>query len=165
MGRDEVAHEPGYFVQVGGYHIDAGVVQVEAGSGSARVGEVDTAVGLDYDIVGTVESGAAIPVGYRGYLAVGVLACDAARAMFAGQQPAFQVAGESVGVVGGLLEEGDALIGRPFHAPVVVDVAEQQVAAIAPPEWAFGWASVASEAGTEFLYLLVNGKQAVEVWG
>jgi hypothetical protein len=42
-----------------------------------------------------------------------------------------------------------------------VDVAEQQVPAIAPPERAFGWASVASEAGTEFLYILVNVKQAI----
>ena len=165
VGGDEVAYEQGDLVEVGGDHVHAGVVEIQTGSGGARVGEVYVAVGLDYDVVGAVEAGAAVPVGYDGDFSVGVLAGDAARAVFAGEQASLEVAGESVGVVGGLLEEGYAFVGVPLHAPVVVYVAEQEIAAVAPPEWPFGWAVVAAEAVGQFLYVLVGGEQAVEVVG
>ena len=70
-----------------------------------------------------------------------VLGCD---------QPALEVAGEAVVSIHRFSLNGYARSGGVAHAAVVVDVAEQQVSAVAPPEGALGWTFRAAEPGAVF---------------
>src|SRR5262245_33565706 len=83
--------------------------------------------------------------------------------MLGREQPSLQVAGEAVGAVGRLLEQRDALAGRVLHAPVVMDVAEQEIAALLPPHRPFGRPEIAAEAGGEFLDRLRGRDDLVEL--
>jgi hypothetical protein len=67
------------------------------------------------------------------------------------KQAALQIAGETVRSVGRLLEHADALARRVLHAPVVVDVREQEIAAFPPPQRTFGRAQIATEARGQFV--------------
>ena len=71
--------------------------------------------------------------------------------VFAGEQPALEVAGQPIGPVRCLLERRHALPRRVFHPPVVVNVAEQQIAALLPPDRSFGGSECAAEAIGELL--------------
>jgi hypothetical protein len=46
----------------------------------------------------------------------------------------------------GFLNFHRPLIGRVFHAPVTIDVTEQEIAALLPPHRTFGWTVVAANA-------------------
>src|SRR5439155_4405146 len=83
--------------------------------------------------------------------AVKFLPGDAAAVVLAGDEAALQVAREPVGAVGRLLEHAGALPWRVFDAAVVVDVAEQEVAALLPPQRPLGRPEVAAKSGGEFL--------------
>src|SRR5262245_25600555 len=83
--------------------------------------------------------------------------------MLGRKQPPLQIAGETVGAVGRLLEQRDALAGRVLHAPVAVDVAEQEIAALLPPQWPFGRSDIAAEAGGELLDRLGGRNDLVEL--
>src|SRR5882724_3282308 len=71
--------------------------------------------------------------------------------MLGREQTPLQIAGETVRPVGWLLEHADALAGGVLHAPVVVDVAEQKIAALLPPHRPFGRPEIAAETGGELL--------------
>src|SRR5262249_4954093 len=73
-----------------------------------------------------------------GDAAVELLPRHSPAVVLAGEQPPLEIAGESVGAVGWLLEHGHALAGDVLHALVVVDVAEEQIAPLFPPERALG---------------------------
>src|SRR5580700_6342827 len=66
--------------------------------------------------------------------------------LLAGQQPALEVAGQPVGLVGLVLENAHALAGRVFHPLAGVNVAEQEVAAFLPPHRPFHRAERAAQA-------------------
>ena len=73
----------------------------------------------------------------------GSVAGDAAAVVLTGDEPALQVAGEAVGPVGRLVvHAGNTTAGIEPYTPVVVDVAEEQVAALRPPNRPFGRAVV-----------------------
>jgi hypothetical protein len=110
-----------------------------------RIGEINRAVGFNDNVVWPIQAASLEAVGNHCDAAVVLLASDAAGFVFAGQQPALQVAGEAIGLVGVLLEYGDALAGRVFHAFAGVDVAEQQIAALLPPQRPFGRTKRTSE--------------------
>src|SRR5262249_16437743 len=74
-----------------------------------------------------------------------------------------QIAREPVRAVGRLEIDGHALARRVLHAPVIVDVGEQEVAALLPPEWPLGGSQRAAEAGCQFLDRLVHGNDLVEL--
>src|SRR5262245_35820481 len=82
--------------------------------------------------------------------------------MLGRKQPPLQVAGEAVGAVGRLLEQRDALAGRVLHAPVVVDIAEQEIAALLPPNRPFSRPEIAAKAGGERLERLRRRDDLVE---
>ena len=63
-----------------------------------------------------------------------------------------------------LLEDGDALPRRVFHAPVVADIAEQQVAALLPPDRPFGGSELAAQAGGQFPDRLRGVDDRVQAW-
>ena len=102
----------------------SGVTPVDAGKGQIpllrrvgagpRVGEVDAAVGLDDDVVGPVELAALKAVGDDGEAAVELQPGDAAAVVLAGDEPALQVAGQTVGAVGRLRET----VTRPCRARI-----------------------------------------------
>ena len=58
---------------------------------------------------------------------------DPPRIVLASEQPALQVAGQPIGAVGRLQEQRDALAGLVFQPLVIMDIAEQQIAAFMPP--------------------------------
>ena len=69
--------------------------------------------------------------------------------MFAGQQPALQIPGQAVGPIDALGKDGQPLAGGPLHPPVVMDVAEQQVIALLPPQRPLGRAVAAAAAAAQ----------------
>src|SRR4029077_18542347 len=71
--------------------------------------------------------------------------------VLAGDQPPLQVARQSIGAVGRLQQQRDTLAGLVLHAAVVVDVAEHEMAAFAPPQWPLGWALRAAKAVGQIL--------------
>ena len=153
VGDDEVADQQGQCAQVGGEAKDAGDGLFPLLAGAAEgpgVGEVDAAVGFDDHIVGAVELAALELVGVDGGGAVVFPAADAAAVVFGGDEASLGVAGESVVAVDGFGVHGDAGAGGVAHSAVVVDVAEQEVAAVVPPEGAFGGALGAAETGAVF---------------
>ena len=93
--------------------------------------------------------------------AVGLQPIDAAAEVVAGNQPALAIAGLAVGVGGALLVERDALAGLPLHAPAAVDVAEQQVAALLPPDRSFGRPVWAAEAAAQLFGVLLGADDAL----
>src|SRR5262245_28014479 len=74
-----------------------------------------------------------------------------------------QIAREPVRAVGRLEIDGHALARRVFHAPAVVNIGEQEVAALLPPERPLGGSQRAAEAGCQFLDRLVHGDDLVEL--
>src|SRR5262249_20408395 len=76
---------------------------------------------------------------------------------------ALEVARQAIGAVGGLLEHAHALAGRVFHSPVVVNVAEEEIAYFLPPDWSFGGAEVAAEARGNLLDRLRGGNDFLQV--
>src|SRR5262249_57763261 len=74
-----------------------------------------------------------------------------------------QIAREPVRAVGRLEIDGHALARRVFHAPVVVDIGEQEVAALLPPEWPLGGSQRAAGAGCPFPYRFPHGDGFVEL--
>ena len=158
VGDDKVGYQQGQRAQVGGEAKDAGDGLFPLLAGAAEgpgVGEVDAAVGFDDHIVGAVELAALELVGEDGGGAVVFPPADAAAVVFGGDEAALQVAGEAVVPVDGFGVHGDAAAGGVAHPAVVVDVAEQQIAAVAvagvsPPQRPFGRPLGAAEAGAVF---------------
>jgi len=70
-------------------------------------------------------------------------------------EAALPVSGHAVGVGRSLLVDGDTLAWLPFHAPAGVYVAEEQVAAVFPPDWPLGRPARAAEAAGKLLRLLL----------
>ena len=118
---------------------------VAAGAG-AVVAEPDRIVGFDDDIVGAGQPLALEAVGQHGDRAVIFGAGQVLRVVLAGDEPALAVAGVAVGIVRRLAEHADrAGLLLPFHDPVVRDVAEQQIAAVAEPHRPLGKAHAAGD--------------------
>src|SRR5262252_1522530 len=78
-------------------------------------------------------------------------ACHPSRVMLTGKEAPLQVAREPVGAIGRLQEHADALARHVLHAAVVMNVAEQQVAAFLDPHRAFSRTKIAAEAAGQFL--------------
>ena len=116
----------------------------------ARISEVHRAVGFDDDIVGTQQAFALEAVGDDSDAAVGLGAGDTARQMLGRDDAALQIAGETVGLVGLLHRDGNALTRREFHAARGIDVVEEQVAAFLPPDRSLGRTNIAAETLRQF---------------
>src|SRR6202030_3943773 len=132
VGQDKVADQQAYRAEIGGDTVHAGKGQVPllGGGGTApRIGEVDAAVGLDHDVVGPVELSPLKAVRDDGDAAVKLLPSDPTAVVLASDRPALEVAGQSVRPVRRFLEQRHAFARLVLHAPVVVDVAEQYIAA------------------------------------
>ena len=147
VGNHEVVYQQRDGAQVRGDAVYPGVLVVPLFGRCGqrpRVGEVDAAVGLHHHVVGAVEAAALEAGGHHGDAAVGLGAGHAAAVVLAGDEAALQVAGEAVGAVGGLVVDAGAFTRHVLNAPVVVDVAKQQVAAVGPPHRPLGRAVVAA---------------------
>src|SRR6516165_968184 len=141
VGHDEIIDQQGQLAEVRGHPVDPGKCQIpllRRGWMGPRIGEVDAAVRFDDDIVGAIELATLKAVGDDGDAAVELLAGDAARIVLAGDEPSLQVAGQAIGAIGRLQQQRHAFARLVFHAPVVVDIAEHQMAAFAPPQRPFG---------------------------
>ena len=121
------------------------------------VREVDAAVRLDHHVIGPIEPPSLEAVGDHGDAAVEFLPGDPSAVMLAGEQPALEVAGQPIGAVRRLLDQGHALARHVLHPPVVMNVTEQQIAAFLPPHWSFGGPLGAAEAIGQHLDRLGQG--------
>ena len=70
-----------------------------------RIGEIDTAIRFDDDVVGPVELPSLEAVRDHGQAAVEFEPGHPPTVMFAGEQPPLQVAGQPVGAIGRLEQE------------------------------------------------------------
>ena len=132
----EIVDQQAQRAEIGRHPIDAGEGQIpllRGGGAGPWIGEIDAAVGFDDDIVRPVQPAPLEAVGDNGDAAVELLTCHTAAVMLAGDEPPLQIAGQAVGAVGRFLEQRDAGAGLVLHAPVVVDIAEQEIAAFLPP--------------------------------
>src|SRR5208282_360820 len=103
------------------------------------VGEPDCAVGMNGEIVGSVELFALIAVHQNRDRAVRFGARYAAGVVFAGEQAALAVAKVAVAVIRRAAKNGDFVgVFEPAEHAVVRNVAEEKVAAVAEPDGAFG---------------------------
>jgi hypothetical protein len=66
--------------------------------------------------------------------------------VLAGDESSLQVAGQAVGAIGRFEKQRNAASRLVLHATVVVDVAEQEVAALLPPQRSLGRALRPAEA-------------------
>src|SRR5262249_62229399 len=69
-----------------------------------------------------------------------------------GEEPPLQIAREPVRAVGRLEIDGHARARRVFHAPVVVDIGEQEVAALLPPQRPLGGSPRAAQTRSPLPY-------------
>jgi hypothetical protein len=84
--------------------------------------------------------------------------------VLARKQPALEIAGQAVGAVGRLEVDGGALLsGHVFHAAVVVDVGEQEVTALLPPQRPLRRPERAAESGGQLLDRLARRDDLVEL--
>ena len=105
----------------------------------AGIGEPDIAVGVDDGVVGRVELLAVDFFREHGDAAVGFVACDAAREVFARDLSALIVEGIAVGMIRWLAEYAHvAVLLEPAQLAVIGDVAPEQVAPDSVPSRAFG---------------------------
>src|SRR5207253_3603225 len=93
--------------------------------------------------------------------AVELAARDAPGIVLAGDQSTLEVAREAIGSVARLEIHGHALPGRVFHSPIVVNVGEEEVAALLPPERSLGRPVRAAEARGQLLDRLVRAEALV----
>ena len=141
VGQLEVVHEQVHRT-VGIDAVDA-VVRLLLALGQVaqavwRIGKEHLAVGSHHDVVGRVEPLALERVGQRLHVAVRIDARHAASRVLAGDQVAFEVERQAVGVPGGIAERGDLGTfrqGSVAHGSAVRDIREQQV--VAAPHRAF----------------------------
>ena len=151
----EIRHEQLQLRAFGAPAVDAAEIERErtryadilAYAAERRVAEIDRAVGLNDDIVGTVEPLAVITVGEHREGTVVLGAGDAAVSLLATDQPPRAVHGVTVGIAGGLAEDAH----RPgrlvvTHDPIVGDVAEDQVPPGGKVRRAFGPAASREQA-------------------
>src|SRR5262249_32747071 len=99
-----------------------------------------------HDIIRAVQAVAVIIVRYHGDTAIRVLAGDTPGEVFAGDEAALSVPREPIGLVGGLLHQGDPSSWRPLHTPIIADIAEDESAIFLPPHWPLGWPALPTEA-------------------
>ena len=166
VGQDEIVGEEAQRAEVGGHPVDPGILQVPLlgrGRAGPRVGEIDAAVGADDNVVRPVESAALKAVGDDGDAAVRFLAGDAAAVVLAGDESSLQVAGQAVGAIGRFEKQRNAASRLVLHATVVVDVAEQEVAALLPPQRSLGRALSPTEAIGEVLDRLRGRNDLLEL--
>src|SRR5919106_4263785 len=101
---------------------------------SPGIGEVNAAIGLHHNVVGTVELPSLKAVGYHRHAAIRLSARYSTAVMLTGNQSALQVPGQAVGPVGRSVGHRHSSLTRPLHSTVIVNVAEQQIAPFPPPQ-------------------------------
>ncbi|GAA4168289.1 hypothetical protein GCM10023069_23730 [Shinella granuli] len=107
---------------------------VVGGDAVMRIGEPHGTVRGDDDIVRRVQPFSLVAVGDDGDRAVMLGTGDAARAVLAGDEPAFPVTRVAVGEIGGLAERAHTERRAPAQDAVVGNVGEQQAIMIAEPD-------------------------------
>src|SRR5262249_5845812 len=110
------------------------------------VGKLARAVGFHHHIVWAVEPPPLKAVRQNRETAVELAPRHASSVVLTCEEPPLQIAREPVRAVGRLEIDGHAIARRVFHAPIVVDIGEQEVAALLPPERPLGGAHPAAAA-------------------
>jgi hypothetical protein len=164
VGGDERVGDERHGAEIGRDAVHAGKLQVPLLGDDVvvRIGEKDRAVGLDHDIVGAIEATPLKTVGDHRETAIELAPRDAPRLVLAGEKAALEVAREPIGPVGRLEDHGHALPRRVLDAPVVVDVVEQQVAALLPPQRPLGRPERPAEPLRQVLDRLGRGDDLVQ---
>ena len=111
------------------------------------IGEPDTAIGVDNDVVGGIEGFAFKAVDENGDRPVVFGAGDASGAVFAGDEAALVVAGVAIAKVGGLAKDTEGAVAFvPAHDAVVGNVAKEYTSRITKPNGTFTPAKACAKA-------------------
>jgi hypothetical protein len=58
------------------------------------------------------------------------------------------------------MEYGYPFSRRPLHAPIIADIAKQEIASLLPPQGALGWPHIATKSGCQLFDTLIYGHNA-----
>jgi hypothetical protein len=81
--------------------------------------------------------------------------------MFTGNESALSVAGQTIGLIGGLVKQATALRGRPLHPAIVANITKDQVPLFMPPHRPFSRPTLSAKTAGQFLDLLVDLDNAI----
>src|SRR5215470_19986026 len=136
--------------------IDATKIECRLDASEPWVGKIDAPIGFHHHVVRPVQATTVIVIRHHGDTTIGILAGHTPCEVFAGDEPALEVSGEPISLIGGLLDEGDTRTRRPLHAPIIANVTEQEIASFLPPHGAFGRSTRTTKARGEFFDLLTH---------
>jgi hypothetical protein len=121
------------------------------------IGEVDRAVRFHHHVVRPVEAPALEARRYHCGGTVGLFTYHPPSGALASDKASLEVASEPVCSVSRFLEFDRPLTGCVFHASIAIDVAEQKVAALLPPQRTLGRPSIAADAIGKSVNLTESG--------
>jgi hypothetical protein len=164
IGDNKILHQYVDRPQIRGDMIDATKIELRLDASQPWIGKIDAPSGFHHNIVRPVQAATVIVIRHHGDTAIWLLAGHTPCEVFAGDEPALEVAGEPIGLVGGLLDQSDTHARRPLQPPIIANVTEQEIAAFLPSHWAFGRSTRATKAAGEFFGLLTHIDETLEPW-
>src|SRR5712691_6663414 len=156
IGDNKIPHQYVDRTQIRGDAIDATKIEFRLDASQPWIGKIDTPIGFHHDIVRPIQATAVIVIRYHGDTAIWILAGHTPCEVFAGDEPALEVPGEPIGLIGRLLNQGGTRARRPLHAPIIPNITKNEIATFLPPHGAFGGSSHATKAPGEFFDLLLH---------
>src|SRR5262252_3948130 len=156
IGDHKIPHQDVDRAEIRRDAINATKIEFGLDASEPWIGKIDAPIGFHHHIVRPVQAAAVIVIRYHGDTTIRILAGHTPCEVFAGDEPALEVSGEPIGLIGGLLDEGDTGARRPLHAPIISNVTEQKIASFLPPHWAFGRSTRTTKARGEFFDLLTH---------
>src|SRR5215475_800007 len=118
IGDNKITHQDVDRSEIRRDAIDATKIEFGLDASEPWIGKIDAAIGFHHDIVRPVQAAAVIVIRHYGDTTIWILAGHTPCEVFAGDEPALEVASEPIGFVGGLLDEGDTHTRRPLHPPI-----------------------------------------------
>src|SRR5207249_2421353 len=101
------------------------------------ISKVEAPIRFHHHIIGAIQTAAVVPIRHHRDAAVRVLAGDTPGEVFARHEAPLPISRQTIGLVGRFLPQRHPCFWRPLHAPIIADIAEDEIAPFLPPHWSF----------------------------